>query len=194
MQEELGDTGFTVIAVAIDQDVDKIREGVVGASHPVLIDRDQLLPQLYAFTNVPMTVWIDEAGRIVRPNSGMFTTNMFKEFTGIDAEVQLDLVRAWVHEGVVDRPADAEEFAVADLSPDEEQAHLHYRAALHMHRHGDDGRAAHHFDRAAELAPWDFTIRRAQLPLRGGDPFGQEFFEFYQPWLELGRPTHGFST
>ncbi len=45
--------------------------------------------------------------------------------------------------------------------------------------------------RAGELAPTDFTIRRAAMPLMGGDPFGEEFMELYQEWEQLGSPFHG---
>ncbi len=157
------------------------------------MDREHVLAQLYAISNVPMVVWIDESGRIVRPNSTMFSSNIFQEFTGIDAEEHLALIRAWVQDGVVDRPAADPDNLVEDLSEPEQEAHLEYRAALHLRRLGDDDGAARHFDRAGALAPWDFTIRRAQLPLRGLDPFGQDFFGLYQEWMDAGRPTHGFN-
>ncbi|MEC8766999.1 MAG: redoxin domain-containing (seleno)protein, partial [Actinomycetota bacterium] len=44
---------------------------------------------------------------------------------------------------------------------------------------------------AIELAPLDFTIARASMPLRGGDPFGEEFFELYQKYQDAGSPFHG---
>ena len=37
----------------------------------------------------------------------------------------------------------------------------------------------------------DFTIRRAAMPLMGGDPFGQEFMELYQEWNDAGSPFNG---
>ena len=48
-----------------------------------------------------------------------------------------------------------------------------------------------HFDYAIELAPLDFTIARASMPLRGGDAFGEEFFELYQKYQDAGSPFHG---
>ena len=91
----------------------------------------------------------------------------------------LDALRAWVRDGVATLSADDARAAVPDLSDDEVRARLHFRVAAEARRHGDDAAARRHFVRAGELAPTDFTIRRAAMPLMGGDPFGQEFMELY---------------
>jgi hypothetical protein len=181
-----------VIGVAIDDSVDDVRPWTEDITFPVLIDPQHVLTELYAISNVPTVVWIDEDDRIVRPNGVAFGTNMFKEFTGVDAEPHLDLVRRWVLHGEVPAmTATDARAAVGDLSDDEIAARLHFRIASQLRRRGDDAAARGHFDRAAQLAPNDWTIRRALLPLVGDDPFGATFFELYQEWDEAGRPYHG---
>ena len=60
---------------------------------PVLIDPQHVLTELYAISNVPTVVWIDEDDRIVRPNGVAFSTDMFKEFTGAESGPHLDASR-----------------------------------------------------------------------------------------------------
>ena len=78
-----------------------------------------------------------------------------------------------------------------DLSDDEVLARLHFRVGAEARRRGDDATARRHFERAGELAPMDFTIRRAAMPLLGGDPFGPEFMELF---ARSGRPPAARST
>jgi len=159
----------------------------------VLLDRDHVLTDLYGVNNVPTVIWVDEHDRIARPNSVAFGTDTFKDFTGIEAQPHLDAVRRWVRTGELEHE-DNVSGEVGDLSDDEIDARLHFRIAAHLRRTGDEDGAAAHFDRASELAPLDFTIRRAQLPLRGDDPFGEKFFAFYAEWEAGGSPYNGLTT
>lgn len=191
MQDELSDYNFQVIAVAIDENVEAVRGFMEGITYPVLMDVDHVLTELYAISNVPSVVLIDENDTIVQPNWNAYATDTFKEYTGIDSGEQLDVIRRWAIDGTPMMTADEAKTAVGDLSADEEQARLHFRIANHLRGQGDDEGAARNFDRAGELAPHDWTIRRAMMPLRGGDPFGDEFFALAAEYQEAGRPFHG---
>ncbi len=177
-----------MIAVAIDENTEAIRGLAENITYPVLMDPDHVLTELYAISNVPAVVWIDENDRIARPNAGEFGTDMFSEITGVTRGGHFDQIRAWVADGTV--PDDAA-YEVADLDDNEINARLHFRLAAHLRRNGDEDGAAAHFAKSKELAPLDFTVVRAAMPLQGGDPFGEEFMELYQQYNDAGRPFHG---
>ena len=162
-------------------------------TYPVLYDPQHVLTELYAISNVPTVLWIDEADRIVRPNAQAFGTDLLKDFTGVAAGPHLDAVRAWVRDGVVPLSADEVRAATADLDEGEVRGRLHFRIAVEARRRGDDDTARRHFALAAELAPHDWTVRRAALPLLGEDPFGARYFELAAEWKAAGRPYHGLS-
>jgi peroxiredoxin len=193
LHDELADEEFTVIAVAIDNSPDDVRPWVDGITYPVLVDQNHLLTELYAISNVPTVVWIDEDDRIVRPNGIAFGSDLFKEFTGVESGPHMDAVRRWVNDGQEPLSGDDARHAVAALTDDEVLARLHFRVAAEALRRGDETTARRHFAAATELAPMDFTIRRAAMPLLGDDPFGQTFFDFWEQWQEAGQPYHGLS-
>ena len=80
LHEELRELGFTVITVALDKSADDARPWIEAArpSHPSLIDPGHVVADLFNIINVPTMIWIDEQGRIVRPNDVQFGTDTFE--------------------------------------------------------------------------------------------------------------------
>lgn len=191
LNDELAEEGFVVIAVAIDDSPKAVLRFTDGITMPVLYDPQHVLTELYAISNVPTVVWIDETGRIVRPNAEAFGTDTFKDFTGHASSPHLQLVRDWVRKGVVPIEEEEAKGVVADLSDDEVLARLHFRIAAELRRRGDEDGTRRHIDTASALAPDDLTVWRAGMPLVGENPFGELFFERYDAWKERGSPSHG---
>lgn len=190
LHDELGADGLEVVAIAFDQQAEVVAPFAEGITIPVLYDPSHLLSELYAISNVPTVVWIDESGRVVRPNTPAFGTDVFADFHGVPSGPHLDAIRAWVRHGTID-PAAVAPDAVAELSSDEIAARLWFRIGAHLHRVGRDEEAAESFAMASSLAPLDFTVARAAMPLTGRDPFGPEFMELYDEWVAAGKPFHG---
>ena len=190
LHDELSSEGFTVIAVAIDQSADDVRPFAEGLTIPILYDPHHLLTELYAISNVPTVVWIDEDDRIARPNGEAFGTDTFADFTGRESAPHLELVRRWVRLGELPLEPAAARDAVADLSDDEVLARLHFRIAAEAHRRGDAATTRAHILEAGALAPDDLTVWRAGMPLIGEDPFGQAFLDRYDAWRAKGSPAH----
>jgi hypothetical protein len=69
LHAELEGRGLTVVTVALDIDPADARPfiDVAEPTHPSLIDTAHVTDELFGFTNVPMAVWIDESGTLVRP-------------------------------------------------------------------------------------------------------------------------------
>ena len=69
LHAELSPQGLTVVTVALDINPDNSRPWIAAAAptHPSLIDTTHVTDELFGFINVPMAVWIDEQGMLVRP-------------------------------------------------------------------------------------------------------------------------------
>lgn len=149
-----------------------------------------MVADLYNAVNVPSVVWIDEEGRIVRPNDAVFVTGTWTRAHGVDHERHLRRIRRWATTG--EGAMTAEEAARRQPVPDadHQQARAEFGLAQWLARNGHADRAEAHFARAGELAPHDFTIRRGSLPIRGIDSRGDEFREMVVDWVGKGNPYY----
>jgi hypothetical protein len=192
LYDELRDRRFVVIAIALDKSADDARPWIEKAAptYPVLIDTQHVVADLYNIVNVPTALWIDERGRIVRPNDVVFGTDTFKHITNLESARPLAAVRAWARgETPGFAASETRELQTLPTALDQ-QARAEFGLAEWLARHGAREAAERHFVRAGELAPHDFTIRRGSMPIRGVDPMGPQFREMLQAWVGSGRPYY----
>jgi hypothetical protein len=168
--------------VALDQDPEDARPWIERAhpTHPSVIDTEHAVAELYHVVNVPTLVWIDESGRVARPNDSQFGTDTFTQFHGKHSAPYLAALRAWVRDGTGALDPEAVRRHQLLPTPESQQARAERALAWWLHRQGRREAAARHFARAGELAPRDWTIRRGSMPIRGVNPMGPEFFALFR--------------
>jgi hypothetical protein len=191
LYEELRDRNFVAIAIALDKSVEDARPWIEKAAptYPALVDTQHVVADLYNIVNVPTALWIDERGRIARPNDVVFGTDTFKHITQLESARPLAAVRAWARgETAGFTAAEARTLQTLPTSQDQ-QARAEFGLAEWLARQGR-AEAERHFVRAGELAPHDFTIRRGSMPIRGIDPMGPKFREMIQAWGAAGHPYY----
>jgi hypothetical protein len=196
LYSELQDRGLTVITVAMDAGgaADAaywIRNG--APTHPSLIDVRHVVAERYGWVNVPAIAWIDEDGRLVRPNdagwAGEYFRGMMKagfDFDVMRAEhdrrraIYLDAVRDWVANGPASRHAlDAESVRrrldAGSRERAEAAAWFRLGTVLHERGAGDGAQAA--LARAKALHPESWSYLRQSLHLKeAGSSGGPEFW------------------
>ena len=187
LYEELGPHGFVPFTVALDKDPEDARPYIERANptHPSVIDTQHVVAELYHVINVPTMIWIDEAGRIVRPHDAQFGTDVFTAFHGKHSEPYLAALRAWVREGKGSLDATTVRAHQILPTPETQLARAHRALAWWLHQQGRGEAAERHFLRAGELAPKDWTIRRGSMPIRGINPMGPDFFELAKEGVPL---------
>jgi peroxiredoxin len=190
LHEELEPLGLSIFSVALDNAPEDSRPWIEAASptYPVVVDTAHVTAERFGITNVPSTVWVDEDGTVVKPPTISPGDDQFRDFTLIDAATHHDALRAWVRDGTVPEAS----AAAPARSADEQRALAERRLGAWLHGVGQVDAARRHFARGVELAPWDWTVRRGSMAIRGEDPFlGEEFVAFWQEWDAAGRPGYG---
>jgi hypothetical protein len=183
-------------------------------TYPNLIDERHVVAELYNMTNVPMAVWINESGNIVRPaeaagSSDGFrsmdrsTFQMKKDATDRGRTIRMnyvDAIRDWVAKGDASEYAlPAEEIrrrmnAPANVDP---LATANFRLGQYLHQQGHPEDARRYFQETRRLCPerWNYLRQTMQLE-EDGSASGPEFFRaidalgdrpFYAP-VELKGP------
>ena len=125
-----------------------------------------IVADLYGIVNVPAALWIDENDKIVRPADSTPASDMWRSFSGVDSAVHHELLRRWVRHNELTMDADAVRSFQVLPTGEVQQARLHRRIAVSLRESGDESGALEHMDKAEQLAPHDWTIRRGNMPLR----------------------------
>lgn len=144
-------------------------------TYPCLIDERHTVAALYGMVNVPMAVWIDESGAIVRPaeiagSSEAFRTELDRDtFDRTERglaeasrvrELYSDAVRGWVREGRhALAPAEARRRLRLPTATDALAA-AHARLGELLWEGGDGEGARRHFAEASRLVPESWCFRR----------------------------------
>jgi hypothetical protein len=178
--EELKDKDFEIISFAEDTGGEEAAGPWFdrgGATYTQVVDENHVISRLYNMVNVPTGVWIDEQGRIVRPNetaySGDVSLTLGGKTIAVNGGDYVAGLRDWVERGDdSDYALSPEEVAarVAPRTSEEAQAEAYFQLGNHFHRSGDSARADTYWAKAQELRPdswnyhrqdWSFTPKEA---------------------------------
>ncbi|WTW92224.1 TlpA family protein disulfide reductase [Streptomycetaceae bacterium NBC_01309] len=187
---ELAGHGFTLLSVSLDHRAADAAPWIAEAkpTHPVVIDTEQRVAALYQVPNVPAVVWVDEAGRVVRPNDTQYPSDTFEVFTDVPSAPAMAALRRWVLED--DSGLTAEQVAAYTPRPDAaaQQARTEAALTVWLVRNGHAEAARSRYERIAAEAPGQVSVWRALMPLLDADPLGEEFFVKAAVLQERGIP------
>lgn len=161
------------------------------ATYWSLIDPDHRVAELYGMVNVPQSVWIDEAGRIVRGPETAGSTDHFRQMDlatrTLAPELQaaraaaranyLDAVKAWVTTGRHALAADDAAARLPRITPAIAAAHAHFRLGVWLQRQGRAAEAERQFAEASRLHPESWNMWRQAADLEAvGNASGPAFW------------------
>jgi hypothetical protein len=165
------------------------------AEYWCLIDTEHRVADLYAMVNVPQAVWIDEAGRIVRPPETAGSTDHFRlmdlatrtlapehQAARLAARAAyLDAVREWVLTGRHALRADAARARLPRITREIALAQAHFRLGVWLRLHGNAAEGDTHLAEASRLHPESWNMWRQSADLEEvGKASGAAFWERVQ--------------
>ena len=185
IHEELEPLGVSVVTVALDLDPEKARPWIDRAAptHPSLIDSHHRIDELLGISNVPMAVWIDESGTLVRPAEGAsiqpsplaamdITDEMparlqailreFKQMPDTAAAYRAAIVD-WANHGADSSFAMSPDEVIAASQPrsgDHSRAAACFELGIHAEDRGDHPAAIGWWKQAHALYPENWTYKR----------------------------------
>jgi len=208
LQDELSDTNFQVVTVALEsRGVEAALPYIEAANptHPSLVDPDHTIGRAYGLINVPMSVWIDEEGKIVRPPEVAGATDAFRRMDRSTSKMAdediaearetkrayVEGLRDWARRGK-DSPwvlsADEVRQRIVGPSPEQARAAAYFRLGEYLWEQGNRERAQANFDEAKRLHPENWSYRRQAWDLEEqGKSMGPEFWKAI---AELGETRY----
>jgi hypothetical protein len=182
LYKELKDKNLEIISVAQDTGGGKDAGPWITAAKPeytALVDERQTVTQKYGMVNVPTAVWINERGRIVRPNEVAFIDDRFKSFTNMDSSPYIDAIRDWAANGAKSIYVLSEAELRARLKPqssDRVRADAEFALGEYLYKQGKGTDAILHFKEAQRLDPDNWNYKRQAWALSDADrDYGTNF-------------------
>jgi hypothetical protein len=190
LREELRPAGVEVVTVALDVGGAEAAGPWIDAAqpdHPSLIDADHRLDEQLGIWNVPMGVWIDEDGLLVRPpevahpGTSVLRDMMVEhgipsnapplllEILGETAKIRVkperyaEALRDWSAHGADSRFALSPDEVLERSRPRDREASsaaAHFELGEHLWRDGERDPARAHFREAHRLDPGNWTYKR----------------------------------
>jgi tetratricopeptide (TPR) repeat protein len=152
-------------------------------TYTVLIDEKHIVSKLYNMVNVPTGVWINEKGRIVRPNEVAFVDDRFKKFSGLDSEPYLNALKDWVEKGDKSAYVMSEDHLREKLTapdPSIAQAAAEFGLGEQLFKSGHQTEAIVHFKEAQRLNPKSWNYKRQAYALTSEKDYGTTFMDEVQ--------------
>jgi hypothetical protein len=196
--DSLKTQNFMIVAIAEEsRGAEHARPWIeqAGAQYWCLIDTEHRVAELYGMVNVPQAVWIDQAGRIVRPPENAGSTDHFRlmdrttrtlapehQAARLAARTAyLDAVRDWVLTGRYALTADAAAHRLPRITPEVALAQAHFRLGVWLRRHGSTAEGDAHLAEASRLHPesWNMWRQAADLD-EVGKASGEAFWQRVQ--------------
>ena len=197
LRDELNPKGVEIVTVGLDAlGAEGCRPFIEAAqpTHPSLIDQHHMLARLFGVINIPSSIWIDEAGMIVRPAEASPAPpkpdaaaappelpaempERFKAMMGHVANMPNDTgpyheaLLDWVEKGADSTYALSPEQVIErsrPRNPDIARGHAHFEIATHLEGQGNHEAAIGHYREAHRLVPNSWTFRRQAWSLEAG--------------------------
>jgi len=208
LRSELRPQGLEIVTVALDTRGAEAAGPWIDLAkpeHPSLIDAAHSLDARLGITNVPMGVWIDEEGVLVRPPEPAFAPRAgglrdmklpdaapqrMKEMLAEAAKIRVEpekyiaALRDWVALGARSRFALSPDEVVRRSLPRPFEASLaaaNFEMGQHLHRSADVDAARPFFRRAHGLQPDNWTYKREAWSLV--DPLQGPSEHYDSDWL-----------
>jgi hypothetical protein len=170
-----------------------------ASTHPSLIDQAHVMDARFGMTNIPMAMWIDETGAIVRPPElatpppvGATAEGIVEMIgDGAQRERYVARLRDWVTNGAQSRYALSADEVIARSQPRSlavSEAAAHFEMAQHIWRQeGLSDRALAHFNAAHELQPENITYKRQAYSVVGVERSGDSDWGRFRQAPEEGE-------
>lgn len=182
LYHELKDKNFEIISVAQDTGGVKDASPWIKAANPeftALVDDKQQVTMLYNMVNVPTAVWINEEGKIVRPNEVAFVDDRYKGMTRIESAPYIAGIKDWVERGAKSPFALSEDEVRKRLqpeSPEHAEASAEFALGEYLYAHGFGPDAIPHFKEAQRLNPESWNYKRQAWALSNAErDYGTNF-------------------